>query len=164
MKTVLCSLWMALLLGARLLFAQDMFISSVDRYAAPAGTVIKISGGGFPTAADGVTVYFGAAAGEVVSHTAFLLSVKVPPHATYGHISVLDKMLGLSVVSPTPFLLSHGGDTLRKSETSDPMGYLSSDNYPMYDICTCDFDNDGRMDVAVSHYAPTDIIDFWRFR
>ena len=144
-----------LFFSMRLLFAQDMFISSVDLNHAPAGTTANISGKGFPPKAD-LSVYFGMAKGKVLTATEWLLSVSVPPGATYGYVYVLDKSRTVLAASPTPFFLSHGGSAFGQSSAANPVGFASAENYPMYDICTCDFDGDGYADVALTHYDPFD--------
>ena len=140
------------------LWAQEMFISHVDHNHAAAGTLVKISGKGFPTDLDHLAVFFGTAKAEVQETSEWLILACVPAGATYGYIRVFDTDRNLMASSTTPFFISHGGNTFVGSSADVPVGFsesaVVSQNYPMYDLCSCDFDGDGKMDVALTHFEP----------
>jgi gliding motility-associated-like protein len=95
-------------------------------------------------------VSFGAAKGTVQFLSDQLIEVKVPFGATYDNIIVTDRTAGLSDASDFPFLLSFGGNHGISAANLEGQADFNSES-GLYDLCTCDFDGDGRIDIATAN-------------
>ena len=132
--------------------AQLPFITNIDKTVAPAGGKLSISGINLPTSAANAQVNFGAGKGTVTyaSTTGNLLEVTIPAGATFGNVSVTNLTNGLTGYSSEFFTLAFGGTTFLSGLMDAPSPFPSAQN-GMYDLCTCDFDGNGVIDVASSH-------------
>lgn len=124
------------------------YITNIDKTSAAAGDKVVISGINFPAMAN-TKVNFGAGVGTVTSATSDQIEVTVPGNATFGPVSVTDLTNGLTAYSSENFMLSFGGTTFDPTSLNDAEKFASGQN-GMYDLCTCDFDGDGKLDVASS--------------
>src|SRR5690606_41624304 len=69
---------------------------------------------------------------------------------SYENIVVTDLNSGLSAESDVPFLLSFGGaHGIIAGNLEGQIDFQSESG--LYDICMCDFDNDGRNDIATAN-------------
>ncbi|MFP4090011.1 MAG: FG-GAP-like repeat-containing protein [Cyclobacteriaceae bacterium] len=137
-------------LRAATLHAQAPAIISIDKKSATVNEIVTISGSGFGTDASQLQVYFGAAAGEVVGTPSDnLIQAKVPAGATLGSISVTRLDQGLTAYSPQIFYLSYDGDSFDLNKLDGPYSYATSGSN-LYNLCLCDFNLDGKVDIATS--------------
>lgn len=160
MKKNNCLYWLqyiiCIVVSAYTLQAQSsnlMFISSIDKTTAPATDTLTISGRGFGS---DIRVFFGGAVATPKSVTDGLIEVGIPPGATFDNITVVDVSRNLSASSSEFFTLSFSPDAEsggpgtsfedRFETTATNLVRLSTD--PFFDLCVCDFDGDGAMDVA----------------
>jgi gliding motility-associated-like protein len=127
-------------------FAQKPSIQQVDKVAGSNGEVVTLQGT-FVNDATRMQVSFGASKGTVQFLSDQLIEVKVPYGTTYDNIVVTDKTSGLSDRSDAPFLLSFGGNHGVTAASLEGQIDFNSES-GLYDLCTCDFDGDGRVDVA----------------
>lgn len=137
------------LAGYSVCFAQKPVIQQVDKTKGANGEVVTLRGT-FPGDASRVAVTFGTMRGDVQFVSEQLLEVAVPPGATYDNIIVSDIVAGLSDETSFPFLYSFGGNhgiTAASLEGQPDFDVESG----LYDMCMCDFDNDGRTDVATAN-------------
>ena len=131
-------------------FGQTLhYVTNIDKTSAPAGEKVAISGINFPTNIANIKVNFGAGSGTVTSASANLIEATVPGTATFGRVSVTNLTTGLIAYSSENFIPSFGGGTFNTTSLSAASKFLSTQE-GMYDLCTCDFDGDGKVDVASS--------------
>lgn len=147
MRIVAVSVVLLTVLSAFQVNAQVPSISSVDLLIAPAGRKIAITGSNFGSSTTNTTVFFGAAKGSVQSVAPQLIEVKVPAGATYENITVTNTTTGLIAASPSPFLFSYGGQNPFSVSNLSTQIDLNAES-GLYDHCLCDFDGDGKTDMA----------------
>lgn len=146
-------LMILLLLGYTTAFSQKPVIRDVDKRSASGGEVVTLRGT-FNSDITKVSVSFGAMRGDVQFVSDQLLEVKVPGGATYENISVADLTSGLMDDSGFPFLNSFGGNHSISAASLEGQPDFNSES-GLYDLCLCDFDRDGRTDVATANDAST---------
>lgn len=132
------------------LYAQRPVINAIDKSSASYNQTVFITGSNFPANTADVSVYFGSGEASVVSSSANLLEVTVPITATYGSITVENLSNGLIGKSMTAFTPSFKGDGFNASSISAQSNFSTNQQYT-YDICSCDFDKDGKPDLAVTN-------------
>ncbi len=130
-------------------FGQRPFVTNLDRTTGAAGDKLSISGINFPANPANVQVNFGAGIGTVTYASTDLLEVTVPGNATFGNVSVTNLTNGLIGYSSEFFTLAFGGTAFAPASVAAPGKFPSNQN-GMYDLCTCDFDGDGIIDVSSS--------------
>jgi hypothetical protein len=129
-------------------FYNGVIVNSLSPASGSAGTDITISGNNFSTINMENIVYFGAAKAQVTSSTKNTLQVKIPFGASYqfNTVNVNQSM----VFSKLPFMVTFTGgnnpidkNSFANTDTLNVNGYAQ-------DVCAGDFDNDGKVDVAVA--------------
>lgn len=136
-------------------YAQRPVVNSTSKTYATVDEEISISGSGFGTSTSNIRVNFGAAFAPAISVSENLIKVKVPKGATYGSIAVTNLTSGLTGYSSQQFGLSFKGDGFDASKFDDQRDFNAG--LGVFDLCLCDFDGDGRSDVATSNDIATDI-------
>ncbi len=127
--------------------AQAPQISSLETYTGTMGDQLVIAGNNFGTDAANLKVFFGSTEATIVSVSDQLLQVEVPAGASYDAVSVTNLANGLTGYSPKPFLLKFGGaHGISASDFSTQTDFDSETG--LYDVCSCDFDGDGKNDIA----------------
>lgn len=129
--------------------AQTLVISEIEPRQATVNEVISIHGRGFGSDANNLRVLFGAAAGQIVSTSDNLLKVSVPAGATTGSVAVVQLDTRLTAYSPRQFYLSFDGEGFETDQLDGPHTFATSDA-GLYNLCMCDFNQDGRVDIATS--------------
>ena len=137
------------LIWAHSLHAQSIAIDKIDPQSATVSEVVTISGNGFGTDASQLRVIFGAVIGEITSITEGVIKVKVPPGATTGSIAVVKLDTKLTAYSPQNFFLSYDGIGFETTSLDGPYSFNTSDT-DLYNLCLCDFNLDGKVDIATS--------------
>jgi gliding motility-associated-like protein len=139
-------------------FAQKPVISTVDRMKAANQEIVTIKGSGFGTNA---AVFFGATKGTLTGpSTDQLIEVKAPAGATYDKISVSNLTSGLTAYTPDSFLPSFGGDHgFGPTRLEGQKDFPSTTPTPtgLYDVCVCDFNSDGKVDIATANSGSVSI-------
>lgn len=130
-------------------FAQKPAIRQVDKVSGSNGEVVTLQGT-FVNDATRMQVSFGASKGTVQFLSDQFIEVKIPSGTTYDNIVVTDKTSGLSDRSDAPFLLSFGGNHGVTAASLEGQIDFNSES-GLYDLCTCDFDGDGRIDIATAN-------------
>lgn len=144
-----CTVLLIFLTGLQVCFAQKPVIHSVDRHTAASGDVVTINGI-FNGDISKLAVSFGAQRGTIKFASEQLLEVTVPDGPTYENIVVTDLISGLSDQTEFPFLSSFGGNHGITSANLEGQKDFDAET-GLYDLCLCDFDNDGRTDVATAN-------------
>ncbi|WP_420581480.1 FG-GAP-like repeat-containing protein [Reichenbachiella sp.] len=136
--------------------AQAPYINSISPTSAVTGQEINISGSNFTGA---TAVFFGGMQGDnmnVVNTN--LITVDVPFGATFDQISVVHTN-GIGY-SPQKFTPTFDGQSI--ADGSTVLGNLSgqetfaSSRTQTQDLCTCDLDGDGLLDMALTNAGSTD--------
>ena len=139
-------------------FSQKPVIRAVDKTSAHSGEVVTFQGT-FNNDITKIAVSFGGSSGRVKFVSDQLLEVQVPPGSTYEDIIVTDLVTGLSDQSDFPFLYSFGGNNgITTSSLEGQVDFNSESG--LYDLCMCDFDNDGKTDVATANEGSASISIF----
>jgi PKD repeat protein len=146
MKKLIFSI--SLILSAGSLLAQRPVVSGISPKSATVNETVTISGTNLPTGAD-AHVQFGAARGTILEANGSQLKVQVPAGASFEGIRVTNFSTGQSDKSATPFLLSFGGSSLDAARFATDAGFAG--NTGMFDLCACDFNGDGLVDVITTH-------------
>lgn len=137
------------IIGCTACFGQKPVIRAVDKTAAANGEIVTLQGT-FNNDITQAAVSFGAAKGSVEFISNQLIEVAMPPGATYDNVVVTDLSSGLSAQSAFPFLSSFGGvHGVTAASLEGQIDFNSESG--LYDVCMCDFDNDGRTDVATAN-------------
>ena len=144
-----------LLLGHTTAFSQKPVIRDIDKRSASGGEVVTLRGT-FNSDITKVSVSFGAVRGDVQFVSDQLIEVKAPGGATYENIAVTDLTSGLMDDSSFPFLNSFGGNHGISAASLEGQPDFNSES-GLYDLCLCDFDGDGRTDVATANDASTSV-------
>lgn len=134
---------------SRFVQGQAPVISEITPQHATVNEVIIIRGSGFGADASNLRVLFGAAAGQVVSASDDLLEVNVPAGATAGSLEVIRLDTRLAAYSSQGFYLSYDGAGFETNQLDGPYSFATSDA-GLYNLCMCDFNQDGRVDIATS--------------
>ena len=130
-------------------FSQKPDIEYINRHSGPVGMSVTIAGSGFAPETSYNAVFFGAARAKVVSATETLLKVRVPSGATYAPVSVTNTRSGLTGNSRFPFMINFQGGEQAILDFEDPISYATEKE--LNDLCICDFDLDGKVDVATAN-------------
>ena len=132
-----------------ILYGQTPVIYSIDRDHATVDQTVTISGRNFGNSASTTKVFFGAAEGKVLAVTDNLVKATVPAGATFNKISLTNLTTRLTASAPLPFYPSFGGNAFNATNLGIQQDVLEEDE--LFDLCICDFDNDGRNDVGTSN-------------
>jgi gliding motility-associated-like protein len=135
-------------------YGQRPVIRAVDKVIGGYTELITISGNNFGTDASKITVYFGAAKGDIVFLSDQLIEVKVPAGATFDNISVTNTAIGLTGYSRDQFQLSFGGERGIKLDAT-PKNITTDAG--LYDLCLCDFNGDGKTDIVTANDDATSL-------
>ena len=138
---------------------QAPVINTISSQVMYPGDKLVITGAGFSSDKTKMKVVFGSVAGTVLSSSAFSLEVQVPPSARVSNVEIINLESGLSVRSTTRFAPYFSGSGFSASAFATPPYTPPSGNvrqFPSlpehYDVCSCDFDGDGKPDLAASRY------------
>jgi gliding motility-associated-like protein len=132
-------------------------ITNIDPENTFAGDEVVISGSGFGTNINDIIVWFGstrASSIEAVSDNS--ITAVVPAGAINGPLTVEKVSSGRQVNSKEYFFLSHNGSAFDISQLQAPVKYQNG-SVELFDICGCDFDNDGLTDLASTETTGTQV-------
>lgn len=137
-------------------FSQKPEIKSLDPTSGAMGHILTITGDNFGTDASVLSVRFGAAAANIISATNQLIEVEIPEGTTYEYVSVTNTASGLTGYSQRQFLLSYGGEYPFSASSLEGQYDFNAES-GLYDLCLCDFDDDGKTDVATANNKSTSV-------
>lgn len=129
--------------------AQRPVLFSTDRSNASMQQLVTLRGNDLGTNPSAVNVFFGAVKGELKSVSPHLILVKTPAGATFGPIQVTNLTNGLTGYLPGQFFVNYSGDHGIKSTTFSTQTDFQAQS-GLYDLCVCDFNDDGKPDVATA--------------
>ncbi|QSE96781.1 FG-GAP-like repeat-containing protein [Fulvivirga lutea] len=123
-------------------------VSNIDPETTYPGGEVVISGSGFGTNAADVRVWFGGVlAQNIVSVSNTSIVVEAPAAAPNAPVSVSRTSTGLSGVSRQLFYISYSGASFDVNDLEPEIALLNNGT-ENFDICGCDFDGDGKVDLA----------------
>lgn len=137
-------LFLIILLFSKQLFAQVPTISSFSPASGPVGTIDTITGSNFSSIPANNIVFFGAVRATVNTASANLLTVTVPPGATFQPMSVT--VNGLTAFSAKPFIVTFPGGAITATSFAPKIDYPSGQG-PSF-IATGDLDGDSKPDLV----------------
>ncbi|MBU2914737.1 FG-GAP-like repeat-containing protein [Reichenbachiella agariperforans] len=141
--------------------AQVPYINKISPNSAAVGETINIIGSDFPTS--NVTVFFGGVAATTVDASASLLIATVPYGATFEQISVVNTLTGDIAYSNQKFFNTFEAADLGTDEINDHLSSQVTNNtneFQTQDLCTCDLDKDGDLDIILSNVGSNNITVF----
>lgn len=131
-------------------YAQQPVIEEIDKQQGALREVVTLKGSGFGTNATQLQVWFGATQGSIQSITDQLVEVTVPLGVTYDQVYLTRTSSGLSSHSPKSFLYSFGGvPGISASNFSSQIDFQGQSG--LYDLCLCDLNNDGKVDITTAN-------------
>lgn len=137
-------------------YSQAPRILSLDKDHGAMGETVTLKGNNFGTNAAKLEVFFGGVKGTVLTATDHIVEVEVPEGATHDYISLRNVDTKLTGYSSQQFYISFSGtsdaisanDFATQQDWSTKSGSTTSD---LYDFCMCDFNNDGKVDIATAN-------------
>lgn len=139
------TIFILLVFEVHLLMAQVPVIEMISKRSSTAGEIVTIAGKGYGNNVNDILVVFGAEKGEILSVTENTIKARVPAGAIHKNISITRLSSGLTAYSGSPFLLSFGGKGASEANFGDQLNFQGDAG--IYDLCLCDFDSDGKVDV-----------------
>ena len=127
-------------------YAQVPDVVKVDKISGTYREFITISGSGFSENPADLSVHFGAAKGQILNSTEYLIEVFAPAGATYNNISVTNLRSKSTGFGKNYFNLAFYGQDFQESRIKESLN-VKEDN-ELFDLCNCDFNGDGLNDVA----------------
>ncbi|NBW35891.1 MAG: PKD domain-containing protein [Cytophagia bacterium] len=145
------------LIFATAAYGQAPVIANIEPVKAFPDNHIIITGSGFGNSTASLKVFFDHVQGNVTSASDNAIQVTVPPQARYENVEVVNLTTRLSAKSKFKFLSSFNGATFDPSKFQSTI--ISSNSVPVFDLCSCDLDSDGKPDLAGSkNVGGTDLI------
>ena len=139
-------------------FAQVPIIQKVEPLRTFPGDTIVISGSGFHDDKSNLEVWFDNVQGEIVTSSIYGIEVVVPMQARASNIEVINKVSKLSGKSLVKFTPNFNGTSFDVTKFSDETVFTA--NQELWDLCNCDFDGDGKPDIAASKFTrPQTVFD-----
>jgi gliding motility-associated-like protein len=125
-------------------------IDNVERISGYPFTTVQITGVGFSANAADLQVWFGSVRGTIVPPASeSLLTVKVPASARVSFVEVINTATKRSAKSNKKFVPIFSG----VQPFTNNFSVTSSTNVDdIFDLCSCDFDGDGKPDIAGSKF------------
>jgi gliding motility-associated-like protein len=144
-------------------FGQAPIINEITPLSTYPGNTILITGSGFSNNPSQMQVWFDNVMGTVLSPSSeYSMEVTVPFQARHANIEVinLNSSSRLSAKFLKKFIPSYNGTTFDDTKFASAVSGVTSfpavaGSEELFDVCTCDFDSDGKPDMAVSKTAPT---------
>ncbi|MFC2124789.1 FG-GAP-like repeat-containing protein [Bacteroidota bacterium] len=130
------------------LFAQVPTITNIDKKFGTVNEEVLISGSGFGDDISKLNVFFGGAKGTVLQSTGNSVLVSIPAGATSSNIVIENKTNGLQAYSKELFYISYGGNEFIAGNMDTEIDFAV--NKELLDLSMCDFDADGRLDIAAT--------------
>ncbi|WPP51155.1 FG-GAP-like repeat-containing protein [Catalinimonas niigatensis] len=108
---------------------------------------LYIVGNGFGNNPGSVSINIGAGTAEIVSIQDQLIKIIVPTTATFGKVIVTDLTNKESLSFSTSFLPSYSASGFDHTHLNNSKKIIPEEA-GLYDLCTCDFDQDGDIDIG----------------
>src|SRR5689334_21802249 len=134
-----------------MLNAQTPVISEVTPIRIYPGAKVVITGSGFSATPANLDVWFDNVKGAITSSSEFAIEVTVPFSAKAGNIVVVNKSSKLVGKSTLEFAPYYNGESFAAGSVSAKFAasqaVTPAGTNEFFDVCTCDFDGDGKADI-----------------
>ncbi len=139
--------WLTIALLGLLLpaWAQTPRITKVEPVFSYPFATLEITGSGFSTNASQLQVSFGHVRGTILSSSETAIRVRVPAQARLSSIEVINTSSRRSARSAARYTPNFSG---RQPFANSFSATSFSNPDDIFDLCSCDFDGDGRPDIA----------------
>lgn len=125
-------------------------IDNVERISGFPFSTVQITGVGFSANPADLQVWFGSVAGTIVPPSSeSLITVTVPASARVSHVEVINIATRRSAKSNKKFLPDFSGV---QPFTNNFTATSSTNADDIFELCSCDFDGDGKPDIAGSKF------------
>ncbi len=148
-------LFALLLIWGEAAWCQTPVINSVTPIATYPGNKVLITGSGFSSNMAQLRVSFDHVVGIITSSSAFAIEVTLPPQARLSNVEVLNTVSGLSGKSSLKMIPTFGGGDFDPSAIVAPVSLGATRE--IFDVCSCDFDGDGKPDLIGSFGGPVTV-------
>lgn len=128
-------------------FAQAPKIDNIQPVTGYPVTSVLITGTGFSNNQSDLQVWFGNSKGVIESATITSIKVKVPAQAKATNVEVVNLATKLSAKSAKKFFPNFSG---KQPFTNTFTSTAVTSAEEIFDLCTCDFDGDGKPDIVGS--------------
>jgi gliding motility-associated-like protein len=133
--------------------AQRPAITSVELVNTYPQENILIVGSGFGNSAASLQVWFGQVKGAIIRASDFSIEVTVPPQARLENVEVINLTSRLSAKSPLKFMPTYSGEGFDPTKLAAPLSFSSVN--AVFDICSCDLDNDNKPELIGTKFENT---------
>lgn len=142
-----------LTLSCHAAFSQAPVIQKVEPLNAAPNDTIVITGSGFNSNPANLDVWFGAVEGTIISSSDFAVEVRVPAQARLETVQVVNRVTRLSARANLKFMPSLKTEAFSATKFATPITFDASQE--LWDLCTCDLNNDGKPDIAATKFTST---------
>lgn len=132
------------------LYGQVPRIQSVEALDTYPNNRILITGSGFSSSTAQLQVWFDQVKGNITSSSATAIEVDVPAQARLQTVEVINLSSGLSAKSLLKFTPSFSGEPFDVTKITTTV--TSTSTTELWDLCTCDFNSDGKPDIAATKF------------
>ena len=101
--------------------SQTPDISKVDKTSGTFRELVTITGSGFSENKDQLSVHFGAAKGQILTSSEFVIEVLAPAGANYHNIYVTNRNSNLTGFAPSYFNLAFQGEEFQSSKIKESL-------------------------------------------
>jgi len=138
-----------LVANSAILLAQAPRVDAIDPVTSYPFSVVEIRGSGFSNTPSQLQVWFGHVKGTILSSTETNIRVEVPAQARLGTIEVINLTNRRSARSAKKYQINFSG---KQPFANSFSSIVYSDPDDIFDLCSCDFDGDGRPDIVGSKF------------
>ncbi len=132
------------------LFGQSPVITNIDKNYGSLGEILSITGSNFGNNVADIVVLAGGTRANVTFVADQFIEAEVPAGTMFSRIAVINIATGLIGYSSEQFSLSFGGQFgVTPADFEAQVDFFSERG--LYDVCMCDFNNDGLQDIAAAN-------------
>jgi len=130
-------------------FGQVPQIDKVEKITDYPFATVQITGSGFSATTAQLQVWFGNVKGNIVSSSETFINVQVPAQASLNNVEVINLASKRAGKSKNKFVPNFSGVQPLGNFTVQSFASPAND---IFDLCTCDFDLNGKTDIVGSKF------------
>ncbi len=139
--------------------AQPPVIEGLSRISGTLNDNLTVFGSNFNSNPADLILYFNGVRATLSSSTNNSINALIPGNATTGNLLLINKANGLQATSAGIFFNSFGGSGFDLSLLSPETNF--NESAELYQLALCDFNNDGKLDVAATKKSGSTDIDIF---